>query len=488
MANLTFYLWFFFNAVLLLHILHELVLLVHALLHRTKIKRLPAEATLPFVSIQLPLYNEKYVVERLLEAVSKLDYPKALLEVQILDDSNDETSTLIQNFLAQLEGPHFDFQHICREDRSGYKAGALDYGLKFARGEFIAIFDADFVPDPQFILNTIAHFENPEVGMVQTRWMHINEHDSIITRAQAIMLNAHFSIEHMGRTNAKGFINFNGTAGIWRRACIDASGGWQADTLTEDLDLSFRAQMRGWKFKYLFDVKSPAELPATFDAFRTQQFRWSKGTAECLRKNMVALWHSAATFKAKLMGSFHLLNSSLYFLVVGILVFSPAVYYFRKTNAISVPFAETLSLVGPVVLASLLLIFFVGDMMASKNKLKSALLFYPSVLVYFSMSTGISLYMVLGIMEGYFGKKSAFVRTPKFGSSSGLLTRVKHGYNFKKEYNLLILELLAMCYGIFWVLVSFYNFNVLTFSYGIVIVFGFSLSIFFKNKTFRWRR
>ena len=217
-----------------------------------KIKRLSADAKLPFVTIQLPLYNEKYVVERLLETVSQLNYPRELLEVQILDDSNDETSTLIQNFMAQLEGPHFDFQHIRREDRTGYKAGALDYGLKFAKGEFIVIFDADFVPDSQFILNTIAHFESPEVGMVQTRWMHINENDSIITRAQSIMLNTHFSIEHLGRTNAKGFINFNGTAGIWRRACIDASGGWHADTLTEDLDLSFRAQMKGWKFKYLF--------------------------------------------------------------------------------------------------------------------------------------------------------------------------------------------------------------------------------------------
>ncbi len=488
MANLTFYLWFFFNAVLLIHILHELVLLLYAFAKRTKIKQLPAGAPLPLVTVQLPLYNEKYVVERLLASVAQLEYPKALLEIQILDDSDDETSSLIQSFLSKLKGPHFDFQHIRRSDRTGYKAGALDYGLKLAKGEFVAIFDADFVPDPQFVLNTIAHFENPETGLVQTRWLHINEHDSILTRAQAIMLNTHFTIEHLGRTHARGFINFNGTAGIWRRACIDTSGGWQADTLTEDLDLSFRAQMKGWKFKYLFEVGSPAELPSTFDAFRTQQFRWSKGAAECLRKNMAALWRSAATFNAKLIGSFHLLNSSIYFLVVGILAFSPVVYYFRETNAVSIPFADTLSLIGPIVLASLVIIFFVGDMMASKNKWKSALYFFPSVLVYFSMSTGISLYMVIGIMEGYLGKKSAFVRTPKFGSGSGLLNRVKHGYNFKKEYNLLILELLAMCYGIFWVLVSFYNFNGLTFSYGIVILFGFSLSIFFKNKTFRWRR
>ena len=487
MANLTFYLWFFFNVLLLIHILHELVLLFYALTDRTKVRRLPADAKLPFVTIQLPLYNEKYVVGRLLETVSQLDYPKELLEVQILDDSSDETSTLIQKFIAQLKGPQFDFQHIRREDRSGYKAGALDYGLKLAKGEFIAIFDADFVPDPQFIVNTIAHFENPEVGLVQTRWLHINENDSILTRAQAIMLNTHFSIENLGRSNAKGFVSFNGTAGIWRRDCIYSAGGWHADTLTEDLDLSFRAQMKGWKFKYLFDVGSPAELPVTFDAYRTQQFRWSKGTAECLRKNMGELWKSAATFNAKLIGSFHLLNSSIYLLVVGILLLSPAVYYFQKTNAISVPFSDTLSFIGPLVLASLLAILYVGDTMASKNKLKSTLLFNLSVFIYFSMTTGISLYMAFGIIEGYLGKKSEFVRTPKFGTTSGLLNRVKHGYNFKKENSILILEILAMCYGFFWMVASFYNFNVMTFSYGLVIIFGFSLSIFFKNQTFRWR-
>ena len=488
MANLTFYLWFSFNVILLIHIAHEAILLLHALAHRTKKKVLAADAHLPFVTVQLPLYNEKYVVERLLEAVARLDYPRELLEVQILDDSNDETSAIIQDFLANLSGPSFQFTHLRRHDRSGFKAGALGYGLKLAKGELIAIFDADFVPDPKFLLHTLAHFENPKVGMVQTRWLHINEHDSIITRAQAIMLNTHFTVEHMGRSHANGFINFNGTAGVWRKECIEAAGGWQADTLTEDLDLSFRAQMKGWKFKYLFDVGSPAELPATFDAWRTQQFRWSKGGAQCLVKNFSALWKSDVSASAKWLGTFHLLSSSIYLVVAGILLLSPAVYYLQKTNAIQVPFMDTLTAIGPLGIVSILLIFFTGDMMASRNKLRSALLYIPSVFVYLSMATGISLYMVFGIVEAYLGKSSPFVRTPKFGTTTGLTSRVKRGYSFKKEYSILALEILALSYGLFWMVTCFYSFNALTFSYGLIILLGFSLSIFFKNKTFRWKR
>ena len=487
LVQIIFCFWVFFNGLLLIHVLQEWVLLFHALRKRKAPKALPADATLPLFTIQLPLYNEKYVVERLLQAIAQMDYPTHRLEVQILDDSTDETTTLIQQFLAQLPVPHADFQHLRRPERTGYKAGALDYGLQKARGEFIAIFDADFVPHPQFLLNTLAPFDNPKVGLVQTRWRHLNVQDSILTRAQAIMLNTHFSIEHLGRTHAKGFINFNGTAGVWRRNCIESAGGWHTDTLTEDLDLSFRAQMRGWQFQYLFDVGAPAELPVTFDAFRTQQFRWSKGAAECLRKNMGDLWRSAASFRAKLIGSFHLLNSSIYLLVVGILLCSPVVYYFQQTNAITVPYANTLSLIGPIVLGSLLAIFYVGDTMASDNKWKSSLLFLPSVLVYFAMTTGISLYMVLGIVEGYVGKKSEFVRTPKFGNNSGWLQRVQRGYSFNKANSILLLEILAMGYGGFWMLASFFHFNLLSFTYGLVILFGFSLSIFFKNNTFRWR-
>ncbi|TNE47891.1 MAG: glycosyltransferase [Bacteroidetes bacterium] len=484
LANLTFSFWLLINVLLLVHVVHEMVLLVHALFHRKKPNPLPAAAPLPFVTVQLPLYNEKYVVERLLEAVSRLDYPRDRLEVQILDDSTDETSDLIRQFLVRPEHRATGFRHIRRPDRSGYKAGALDYGLKHARGEFIAIFDADFVPDPHFLQIALAPFRDPETGMVQTRWLHINERASILTRAQAILLNTHFSIEHLGRTHAQVFINFNGTAGIWRRRCIEAAGGWQADTLTEDLDLSFRAQMTGWKFEYLFDVGSPAELPVTFDAFRTQQFRWAKGGAECFRKNIGALWRSAATFRAKTLGSLHLLSSSVYLLVVGLLFLSPAVYYFQKTHAISGSVADLVSVIGPAVLVSLLFIFYVGDTLVSRNKWRSTLLFLPSMFVLFSITTGISLYMAFGVLEGYLGKRSPFVRTPKFGIAGNLPDRVKRGYNFKKEYSIRSLEVLALSYGCFWLMVSFYNFNLMTCSYGLMILFGFSLAVFFKERTF----
>lgn len=488
MANLVFYLWFIFDVLLLIHVVHEMILLVYAFKKKAEVKPIDKQESLPFVTIQLPLYNEKYVTGRLLEAVARIDYPKALLEVQILDDSTDETSDLIRKFIAQQEAPHFDFQHIQRPDRTGYKAGALDFGLKTAKGTFISIFDADFVPDPQFLMDTLGQFDNPTVGLVQSRWTHLNENNSILTRAQAIMLNAHFSVEHLGRIHAKGFINFNGTAGIWRRSCIDDAGGWQADTLTEDLDLSFRAQMTGWEFVYLFDVKSPAELPVTFDAFRTQQFRWSKGAAECVRKNLRALWTSEAARSAKIIGAFHLLNSSVYLLVVGLLLTSPMVYFYQQADEITVPFSNYLSAVGTIVLVALLIIFYTGDMLSSSNKWKSSWRFLPSVFAYFAMASGISLYMVFGIMEGYIGKTSAFVRTPKFGSSAGLSQRVQHGYNFKKEYSIRMLEVLALCYGIFWISVSFSPLNILTLSYGLIILFGFSLAVFFKNWTLGWKR
>jgi cellulose synthase/poly-beta-1,6-N-acetylglucosamine synthase-like glycosyltransferase len=488
MAEMIFYGWVACNVLLLIHIVHEFVLLFHALGRREKAKQVEEIANLPFVTIQLPLFNEKYVVERLLRAVSTIEYPSDKLEVQILDDSTDETTDIIRTFIDTLGTDNPSFLHIRRPDRSGFKAGALAHGMETAKGSLIAIFDADFVPTPLFLLHTVGQFEDPDIACVQTRWTHINEDFSLLTRAQKIMLNTHFSTEHLGRIKAGGFINFNGTAGIWRKEAIESAGGWQADTITEDLDLSFRAQMKGWKFSYLFDMGSPAELPVTFDAFRTQQFRWSKGAAECVRKNMRQLWRSPSKLAAKLIGTFHLLNSSIYLLVVGILTLSPAVYFLQKSGAIDLPYQDVLSSLGTIVLFSLFLLFFTGDQMATKNKWKSALYFFPALIVYFAMTSGISIYMVFGVVEGYLGKASAFVRTPKFGTQNGLIQRVKRGYNFKKEYSLFLLELLAFFYGVFWLAVGFADGNLLTLSYGFILSFGFALALFFKNKTFRLPR
>lgn len=486
MADAIFGFWVLVNLLLFVHVFHEFILMLLAL-KPPKVRDNEELKVFPFVTVQLPLFNEKYVVKRLLEAVSRLDYPKDRLEIQILDDSTDETSDLIREFLMENDEAGFEFVHIQREDRTGYKAGALAYGTELSKGEFIAVFDADFVPDRQFLRQTVPQFQNTEVGVVQTRWLHINEGHSMLTRAQALMLNTHFSVEHLGRKNANGFINFNGTAGVWRKECIQSAGGWQADTLTEDLDLSFRAQIKGWKFEYLFDVGSPAELPLTFDSYRTQQFRWSKGAAECLRKNVKSLWQSGAGRAAKLVGTFHLLNSSVYLLAVLVLLLSPVVFYLTQAEKITLPYHETLTMLGVSVLYLLMLVFFVGHWKSSANKAMAVLLFVPSVLMYFVMTTGISIYMVKGVLEGYRGRESAFVRTPKFGSAVSLLRRIREGYDFKNENRFLLLEVLGFCYGVFWVSVAIIELNPACFLYGSILLMGFSLSLFFKHNTFSWR-
>lgn len=253
MVNSIFIFWVIINALLLVYILQELML-TFAAFRAKKTSQTPQIDVYHMVTVQLPLYNEPFVVQRLLEACVQLNYPDGLLEIQILDDSTDQTSEIIQTFIVENAHYNYPIVHVQRSNRAGYKAGALAHGMKSAKGEFIAIFDADFLPDPDFLLKTIPHFQNNKIGVVQTRWGHINEKESLLTRAQAIMLNTHFSVEQLGRTAKKAYINFNGTAGVWRKTCINEAGGWEADTLTEDLDLSYRAQMKNWQFKYLFDV------------------------------------------------------------------------------------------------------------------------------------------------------------------------------------------------------------------------------------------
>lgn len=228
------------------------------------------------VTIQLPLYNEQYVTERLIEAVCKIEYPRSLLEIQVLDDSTDDTVEIVHKLVIAKEKDGFDIKQIRRSERKGYKAGALKEGLHTAKGELIAIFDADFVPKPDFLKNTLKYFTNPNIGMVQTRWEHLNEDYSILTRIQALALNGHFVMEQPIRNRAGFFINFNGTGGVWRKECIENAGNWNDDTITEDLDLSYRAQLKGWKFVYLRDVTTPAELPSEMNALKAQQFRWTK--------------------------------------------------------------------------------------------------------------------------------------------------------------------------------------------------------------------
>ena len=254
------------------------------------------EQDLPLVTIQLPIYNELYVIERLIDRVCEFHYPKEKMEIHILDDSTDETVEVVQKKVAYYQSKGFQIQQIRRVDRTGYKAGALKEATEQAKGEFIAIFDADFLPRKDFLLNTIPHFQNPKVGVVQTRWEHINQNYSLLTKLQAMQLNVHFTVEQQGRKSGNYMLQFNGTAGVWRKSTIKDAGGWEADTLTEDLDLSYRAQLKGWEITFLEKFGSPAELPAEMNGLKSQQFRWMKGGAETARKMLPTIWKSCLLY------------------------------------------------------------------------------------------------------------------------------------------------------------------------------------------------
>ncbi len=271
---------------------------------------------LPRVTLQLPIFNEQYVVDRLLQAVCRLEYPRERLDIQLLDDSTDETVNVARGLVEHYAAQGQPITYIHRTNRAGYKAGALHEGLKTAKGEFVAIFDADFVPPPDFLLRIIHHFTEPKVGMVQTRWTHINRHYSFLTEVEAILLDGHFVLEHSGRARHDVFFNFNGTAGIWRRQAIEEAGGWEHDTLTEDTDLSYRAQLKGWKFVYRQDVECPAELPVEMTAFKTQQARWAKGLIQTGKKILPRVLKSDQPFRVKLEAWYHLTANLSYPLMV----------------------------------------------------------------------------------------------------------------------------------------------------------------------------
>jgi glycosyltransferase involved in cell wall biosynthesis len=300
---------------------------------KRKAEQIPTynEATTPKVTVQLPMFNEMYVAERIIETVAEFDYPRDRFQIQVLDDSTDETKDIIAAKVAEVSVRGINIQHIHRVDRTGYKAGALDAAMDRVEGEFIAIFDADFVPDKDFLKRTMPYFIEG-IGVVQTRWGHLNKTYSLLTELQAFGLNGHFAIEQGGRNVSEHFINFNGTAGVWRKTCIEDAGGWEHDTITEDLDLSYRAQMKGWKFKYLEDVESPAELPITMSALKSQQHRWMKGGAEVF----VKMWKSLVKypglkFSDRLHGLAHLFNSSVFVFILILSLLSLCVLHIKDS-------------------------------------------------------------------------------------------------------------------------------------------------------------
>lgn len=366
--------------------------------------------SLPLVTVQLPIYNELYVVERLVRSVCALRYPRERLEIQVLDDSTDETSELAAALCAEYRARGYDISHVRRSTREGFKAGALREGFAAARGEFIAIFDADFVPAPDTLERTIHHFTDRRVGMVQTRWGHVNRAYSLLTHIQAMYLDGHFVLEHTARNRSGKFFNFNGTAGVWRRECIESAGGWQHDTLTEDLDLSYRAQLAGWRFVFLKDVVSPAEVPVEMSAFKSQQHRWAKGSIQTCRKLLPTIWRAPVPLGVKIEATFHLTANFAYLLVVLMsALMLPTVVYRAAIES---------GLFGFVFDASLMMAatvsvgwFYAFAQREIDARWRERLWQLPFAL---SLGIGLSLNNAKAVVEALVGHESSFRRTPKY--------------------------------------------------------------------------
>lgn len=438
----------------------------------------------PYVTIQLPVFNEMYVMERLLDNIALLDYPKDKLEIQVLDDSTDETVHSTKAHVEKLAATGLDIKHITRTNRVGFKAGALKEGLEIAKGEFIAIFDADFLPKPNWLKRTVPYFKDTEIGVVQTRWGHINRNYSLLTRIQAFALDAHFTLEQVGRNSKGHFINFNGTAGIWRKECIIDAGNWEGDTLTEDLDLSYRAQLNNWKFKYLEDVETPAELPIVISAARSQQFRWNKGGAENFRKMLWRVIKSKnISAKTKVHGLLHLLNSSMFLSIFIVAILSIPMLYIKNEYAHLRDYFYVMSF---FIMSTI--IFFVCYWFMYKNIYGSGFKKFFSYIgmffTFFSIAMGFSLHNSIAVIEGHIGKKSEFVRTPKFNIKKFKDNWKNNKYLKKSLSKNVVLEGLLMLYFAFGLYSAFIvgdqggDFGLFPFHLMLCIGFGY---VFFKS-------
>lgn len=421
----------------------------------------------PIVTIQLPVFNEMYVVDRLVKSVCDIDYPKDRLEIQLLDDSTDETVEVSKKLVADYAERGFDIKHIHRTNRQGYKAGALKEGLEVAKGDFVAIFDADFVPKKDFLKKTLPYFASDNIGMVQTRWEHLNEEYSFLTRAQALALDGHFVIEQQIRHKAGFFINFNGTAGVWRKSTIIDAGNWHSDTLAEDLDLSYRAQLRGWKFVFLNDVTSPAELPADINSLKTQQFRWTKGAVETAKKLLPQVWGSSLPLKVKLECTVHLTSNIVFpfimlvaFLNVPLVVIKSAGGYDAYFNAMSV-----------FVLASIsTFLFYMYAQRAIHLDWTRRLLLFP---VFMAGSMGLAVNNTRAVFEALIGKKSEFKRTPKFRIVETKDDWRKKKYVQKKIHWAVLVELVLATYFVVGIGTSIYNAQIAAIPFQVLFLVGF---------------
>ncbi len=371
------------------------------------------DPALPRVTIQLPIFNELYVVDRLIDNITLISYPKDKLQIQVLDDSTDETYFQAKKKVEEYQALGFDIQHLHRANRQGYKAGALKAGMEHVNGEFIAIFDADFLPEPDFLLKALPYFVEPKTAVVQSRWTHLNEDYSLLTKLQAFQLNVHFTVEQAGRCEAGHFLQFNGTAGIWRKTAIEDAGGWHSDTLTEDLDLSYRAQLKGWKIRFVEDITCPAELPADIYGYKSQQFRWMKGGAENSKKLLPTILRSDLPLKTKFYSSLHLLASSIFLVIFWVGLLSVPVLYIMDDLGMKATFLG-FCLLGTL---SMMAIFYEANVMnCHKNeswwkRMARFTIMFP---IFMAVSMGLSFHNSIAVIQGFMGKKSSFVRTPKF--------------------------------------------------------------------------
>jgi len=435
----------------------------------------------PLVTIQLPVFNELYVIERLLDHVGAIDYPKDKLEIQVLDDSTDESFDIAAKKIKEIQQNGIDIKHIKRPERVGYKAGALKYGTAIAKGEFIAIFDADFIPDKDFLNRTLPYFNDPKTGLVQSKWEHLNRNYSLLTQLQAFGLDAHFTVEQVGRNSGGHFINFNGTAGIWRKTCIESAGGWESDTLTEDLDLSYRAQLKNWKFKYLENLGSPAELPVEMNALKAQQFRWTKGAAECTRKNLNRVLKADNVNRStKLNAIFHLMNSFLFVCIMMIGILSIPVMFVNLMHP-EIRFLFDYSTVFYLGMIFLIVFYFVTWVSERGLTFLNVLKFLYLFPAFLSVSMGLSVYNSIGVIEGYIGKKSAFVRTPKFA-----IKGKKGSFKDKKYINsgaeiVSVIEGLLFFYFAWGLYLAIRHKMLPSVPYFLMLMFGFGF-VFFLSK------
>ncbi len=471
---------------ILMYCVFQFHLLIHYVSHhrreaKDKVVKPELNGNAPMVTIQLPLFNEFYVVDRLIDNICLIDYPKEKLEIQVLDDSTDET---VERSIAKVEeyrAKGFDIKVIQRTDRKGYKAGALKEATTNAKGEFIAIFDADFLPQKDFLKNTIPYFNNEKIAVVQTKWGHINQGYSLITEMQALQLNVHFTVEQQGRESGNFLLQFNGTAGVWRAAAIEDAGGWEADTLTEDLDLSYRAQLKGWQITYLEEVTSPAELPAEMIGLKSQQYRWMKGGAETAKKLLPTIWKSQIKFTQKLHASMHLLGSSVFLFVFMLGVFSvPLIYVIN-------PLSSEVYLLNFFFFSMIMVIivFYVANVKASwkgQSKWKSIWKFVILFPVFLSLSMGLSFHNSVAVIAGYMGRKSSFVRTPKFNITGIADSFKKNKYQGVKLSFVTIFEGMLAIYFLVGIIAGILSGNLSMLLFHIFLFLGYGTIFFYSVK------